>query len=299
MFYAKIDSSARRTLRSTDTKWSTGMRLGNLGGRPVLITADGAGALDASAGGFVDHADLFGRWDEFVDWASGADLGAATAFDQAALGAVSPRPAQVFAIGLNYAAHAAESNLAIPEFPTTFTKFPTCLTGPHATVELPGDTVDYEVELVVVISKHAHRVAEADAWSHVAGLAVGQDLSERTVQLRPPAPQFSLGKSFPGFGPTGPWLVTADEIANRDDLAIECRHNGEVVQSSRTSDLIFSVARIISLVSGITPMLPGDVVFTGTPSGVGAGRTPQRFMRSGDVLESTIEGVGTIVTTFA
>jgi 2-keto-4-pentenoate hydratase/2-oxohepta-3-ene-1,7-dioic acid hydratase in catechol pathway len=275
------------------------MRLGNLDGRPVLITTDGAGALDASAGGFASHADVFERWDEFVAWAAGADLGGATAFDPALLGPVSPRPAQVFAIGLNYAAHAAEASLAIPEFPTTFTKFPTCLTGPYATVDLPGETVDFEIELVAVISKRAHHVAEADAWSHVAGLAVGQDLSERTVQLRPPAPQFSLGKSFPGFGPTGPWLVTPDEVADRDDLAIECRHNGEVVQSSRTSDLIFSVARIIHLVSGVTPMLPGDVIFTGTPSGVGIGRTPQRFMRSGDRLESTVEGIGTIVTTFA
>ena len=274
------------------------MRLANLDGRPALITADGSGALDATAGGFASHGDVFGRWAEFTAWAAGADLAAARPFERAQLGPVSPAPAQVFAIGLNYAAHAAESNLAVPEFPTTFTKFPTCLTGAHATVDLPGETVDYEVELVVVISSHTHRVAADDAWSHVAGLAVGQDLSERTVQLRPPAPQFSLGKSFPGFGPTGPWLVTPDEVPNPDDLAIECSHNGEVVQSSRTSDLIFSVPRIIELVSHVTPMLPGDVIFTGTPSGVGAGRTPQRFMRAGDVLESTIEGVGTIVTTF-
>lgn len=275
------------------------MRLGNLDGRPVLITPDGTAALDASAGGFATHGDVFDRWDEFVGWAAAADLGGASPFDPAALGAVSPRPAQVFAIGLNYAGHAAESGFGLPEFPTTFTKFPTCLTGPHATVALPGETVDYEVELVAVIAKRAHHVAEADAWSHVAGLAVGQDLSERTVQLRPPAPQFSLGKSFPGFGPTGPWLVTPDELTDPNDLAIECRHNGEVVQSSRTSDLIFSVGRLVHLVSGVVPLLPGDVIFTGTPAGVGAGHTPPRFMRSGDVLESTVEGVGTIVTTFA
>ena len=204
----------------------------------------------------------------------------------------------MFAIGLNYAAHAAESGQPVPGFPTTFTKFPSCLTGAHATVDLPSDSVDYEVELVAVIGRRAHRIEPGTAWSYVAGLCVGQDLSERVVQLRPPAPQFSLGKSYPGFGPTGPWLVTPDELDDPDDLAISCRHNGETVQSSRTSDLIFAVGAIIELVSQITPMLPGDVVFTGTPEGVGISRDPKRYMRSGDVVESTIEGIGTIVTTF-
>jgi 2,4-didehydro-3-deoxy-L-rhamnonate hydrolase len=127
---------------------------------------------------------------------------------------------------------------------------------------------------------------------------VGQDLSERVVQLRPPAPQFSLGKSFPGFGPTGPWLVTPDELANADDLSVSCRLNGELVQSSRTSDLIFSVSTIVEYVSTITPMLPGDLVFTGTPAGVGMGRVPPRYLRPGDVLESTIDQIGTITTQF-
>ena len=111
-------------------------------------------------------------------------------------------------------------------------------------------------------------------------------------------PQFSLGKSFPGFGPTGPWLVTPDELANADDLAVSCRLNGELVQSSRTSDLIFSVSAIVEYVSTITPMLPGDLVFTGTPAGVGMGRVPPRYLRPGDVLESTIDQIGTITTKF-
>ena len=146
-----------------------------------------------------------------------------------------PRPRQVFAIGLNYAAHAAEAGVESPTFPPTFTKFPTCLTGPDATVELPSEFVDWEVELVVVIGRLAHEVAEGNGWSHVAGLTVGQDLSERIVQTRPPAPQFSLGKSFPGFGPIGPWVVTPDELDNPDDLALGCTVNGEEVQKSRTS----------------------------------------------------------------
>jgi 2-keto-4-pentenoate hydratase/2-oxohepta-3-ene-1,7-dioic acid hydratase in catechol pathway len=202
----------------------------------------------------------------------------------------------VFAIGMNYAAHAAEAGVKNPTFPPTFTKFPTCLAGPDATVELPTEFVDWEVELVVVVGRHAYEVAEGDGWSYVAGLTVGQDLSERIVQTRPPAPQFSLGKSFPGFGPTGPWIVTPDELDAPDDLALGCAVNGEDVQKSRTSDLIFGVDALINRLSSITPLLPGDLIFTGTPSGVGGTRTPPRFLAPGDELVSTIEGVGTIRT---
>jgi 2-keto-4-pentenoate hydratase/2-oxohepta-3-ene-1,7-dioic acid hydratase in catechol pathway len=163
---------------------------------------------------------------------------------------------------------------------------------------LPSDSVDWEVELVVVIGASAHRVGAGDAWSVVAGLTAGQDLSDRQVQLRPPMPQFSLGKSFPGFGPTGPWLVTTDELDDPDDLALSCSIDGEVMQSSRTSDLIFSVPRLIDALSHITPLLPGDLIFTGTPSGVGVARKPQRFLTAGSVLETRIEGIGTMTTTF-
>ena len=197
---------------------------------------------------------------------------------------------------MNYAAHAAEAGLENPTFPPTFTKFPTCLTGPDATVELPSEFVDWEVELVVVIGQLAYDVAIGDGWRHVAGLTVGQDLSERIVQTRPPAPQFSLGKSFPGFGPIGPWVVTPDELDDPDDLALGCTVNGEEVQKSRTSDLIFGVDALVHHLSSITPLLPGDLIFTGTPSGVGGTRTPPRFLAPGDELVSTIDGVGTIHT---
>jgi 2-keto-4-pentenoate hydratase/2-oxohepta-3-ene-1,7-dioic acid hydratase in catechol pathway len=153
--------------------------------------------------------------------------------------------------------------------------------------------VDWEVELVAVIGVRAHRVAEDAAWPHVAGLTVGQDLSERVVQWGAGG-QFSLGKSFPGFGPMGPWLVTADELADPDDLALECAVNGEVMQKSRTSDMVFGVARLIAELSAILPLLPGDVIFTGTPAGIGATRKPPRFLQPGDVLTSTIEGIGTL-----
>lgn len=278
------------------------MRLANLDGRPVIVTAGDQGpgqvtVVDLAAHGFT-FQDVFERWDELPSVASSAALAATRVAATTDLGPPSPTPRQVFAIGLNYAAHAAESGHPVPAHPTTFTKFPTCIAGPHTEVELPSGSVDYEIELVVVIGRRAERVPAAHAWAHVAGLTVGQDLSERVVQLRPPAPQFSLGKSFPGFGPTGPWLVTTDELGDPDDLAITCTLNGQVVQSSRTSDLIFSVSEIIERVTAITPMLPGDLIFTGTPSGVGMGRTPPRYLAASDVLESTIEGVGTILTTF-
>jgi 2,4-diketo-3-deoxy-L-fuconate hydrolase len=280
------------------------MRIANLDDRPVLVVdtdpvGGSVGIVDlAELGGYTFH-DLFDRWDEMLGVAGAVAAASATAIAPALLGPPSPRPRQVFAIGLNYAAHAVESGQPVPEHPPTFTKFPTCITGPHAEVPLPSATVDYEIELVAVIGRRAQQVSAGEAWSHVAGLMVGQDVSDRAVQLRPPVPQFSLGKSFRGFGPTGPWLVTPDEFVDPDDLALTCRLNAEVVQSSRTSDLIFSVGEIIERITAITPMLPGDLVFTGTPAGVGMGRTPPRYLAPGDVVESTIEGIGTIVTTFS
>jgi 2-keto-4-pentenoate hydratase/2-oxohepta-3-ene-1,7-dioic acid hydratase in catechol pathway len=213
--------------------------------------------------------------------------------DEATLGAPSPAPRQVFAIGLNYAGHAAESGMELPQVPAVFTKYPASLGGPFAPIELSGEMVDWEVELVVVIGRRADRVPEADAWAHVAGLCVGQDVSDRHVQFAAGG-QFSLGKSYRTYGPTGPWLVTPDELADPDDLAIGCRLDGEVVQEDRTSDLVFPVARLVAELSAVVPLLPGDLVFTGTPAGVGITRQPARFLRPGEVLESWVEGIGTI-----
>jgi 2,4-didehydro-3-deoxy-L-rhamnonate hydrolase len=275
------------------------VRIANLDGRLVLA-ADG-GMLDvaeASDGHFSsDPQSIYERWDDFRAWATSAPSPTA-ALDHARLLAPVPAPRQVFGIGMNYAAHAAEAGVDPPEFPPTFTKFPTCLAAPHATVALPSGFVDWEVELVVVIGTTAYEVPFGSGWSHVAGVTVGQDLSERIVQLRPPAPQFSLGKSFPGFGPIGPWIVTPDELTRRDDLAIGCSVNGEEMQKSRTSDLIFDVDALVHHLSSITPLLPGDLIFTGTPAGIGGTRTPPRFLAPGDELVSTIEDIGTIHTNF-
>ncbi len=276
------------------------MRILNRRGRLALAT--GGKALDVaevSAGRFAaDPQAVWPRWEEFADWARAVDASRGTAYGEEELGPPVPRPRQVLAAGLNYRDHAAEAGLPVPEHPPIFTKFPSCLTGPYGRVLLPSASCDWEVELVVVVGRESRHLATRDAWSHVAGLMVGQDLSERQVQLRPPVPQFSIGKSFPGFGPMGPALVTLDEIPNPDDLALECAIDGEVVQQSRTSQMIFPVPELIARLSSTLTLYPGDVIFTGTPPGVGMGRKPPRFLRAGEVLESTIEHVGTIRQTF-
>lgn len=272
------------------------MRLANLHGRATLLAA-GGGGLDvakASDNRFPsDPQALYRDWDAFRQWAEGKDGEADIAVDEDRLEAPAPGPRQVFAIGLNYAEHANESGLGHPDTaPPVFTKFPSSITGPRSTVALPSENVDWEVELVVAIGRRAHHANEDDAWSHVAGLMVGQDISERVVQLSGPAPQFSLGKSYPGFAPLGPALVTTDEVGDPDDLELGCRLDEEVLQLGRTGDMIFSVPELIARLSAVCPLLPGDIIFTGTPAGVGMGRKPPRYLKPGTVLSSHITGVG-------
>lgn len=276
------------------------MRIANVQGRLVLRTADNALDVETESDGRFssDPQAVYDRWEEFQSWASSADLSAAAPFDTQDLGAPVPRPRQIFAIGLNYSEHANESNMAAPAEPSVFTKFQTSITGPYAEVSLPTQTVDWEAELVVVVGKRATGVSQADAWEHIAGVTVGQDLSERTRQLVAPVPQFSIGKSFPGFAPMGPDLVTVDELSSRDDMEIGCSINGETVQKGRTRDLIFSVPVLIERLSAILTLLPGDVIFTGTPSGVGHARRPQRYLAPGDTLDTWIRGVGELRNTF-
>ncbi|MFD4559874.1 fumarylacetoacetate hydrolase family protein [Streptomyces sp. NPDC058469] len=272
------------------------MRIANLSGRLVLVV-DGM-AVDverASAGRFAaDPQAVYPRWAEFRAWAEQTDLPPGAHFVPEELGAPAPSPEQLFAIGLNYRDHASESGFAAPEgLPPVFTKFNSSISGPVTAVTLPaGGHTDWEVELVVVIGVRAFEVSESAAWSHVAGLTVGQDISERIGQLAGPAPQFGLGKSHPGFTPMGPWLVTPDEFEDPDDLELRCTVNGEELQKGRTRDLIFSVPALIAGLSAVLPLLPGDVIFTGTPAGVGLGRNPQRWLTPGDELVSTIEGIG-------
>jgi 2,4-diketo-3-deoxy-L-fuconate hydrolase len=270
------------------------MRIASRLGRSIIVEGDlGADIEKASQGAFGHRIDdLYQNWQGFVEWARESGPAPDQPFEVGELDAPVQRPRQVFAIGLNYLDHAAESGVKAPSSPTVFTKFPTCLVGPTATIELPSTQVDWEVELVVVIGRTADRVSEADAWNYVAGLTIGQDISERTVQLAGPVPQFSLGKSYRTFGPIGPWLVTPDELERRDDLELHCSVSGRVLQKGRTGQMIFSVSQLIAQISQVCPMLPGDVLFTGTPPGVGMARKPQEFLQPGTTLVSEIEGIG-------
>lgn len=286
------------------------MRVANLDGRLVVVTgvAGRREAVDVerASGGRLpaDPAAAYDRWDDLRRWADagGADGGPGEPFDPAALGPPSPRPRQVFALSLNYRDLLGEpdgSGVVAPAVPSVFTKFPTSLAGAHGVVALPTtDSVDWEVELVVVVGRPAHGVPAAAAWDHVAGVTLGQDLTERRLQFAVETPQFSLAKSYPGFSPTGPWLVTPDELADPDDVEIGCRLNGEQVQHARTSQMIFGVPEIVAHLSSVVVLLPGDLIFTGSPSGVGGLREPPRYLRPGDELTSHAPAIGEMHHTF-
>ena len=282
------------------------MRIANHDNRAVLLVSDEQ-AIDihqASQGTFGPTiADVYQRWEEFSAWASGASgvsSGETVSIDRAKLGPPSPEPQQIFAIGLNYQAHQKEVGYQVTtELPPVFTKWRSALTGPDTEVTLPhGGNTDWECELVVVMGQGGRHIAPEHAWSHVAGLTIGQDLSERIRQRFGQAPQYSLGKSFAGFAPTGPWLVTPDEFDNPDAIRLGSEIDGQVQQDGTTADMICPVPQLIEYLSKIVEFRPGDIIFTGTPSGVGMGQDPKRFLKPGEHLRSWIEGIGEITTTF-
>lgn len=272
------------------------MRFATLDGRFVLIR-DGR-ALDPAGAVPSDPLRALEQWDEVRAFAAGADWTASFPVQVSELGAPVPHPRQVFAIALNYRPHAAEAGWMAPESPLVFTKFPSCVAGPVATVELPEGKVDWEIEVVAVIGPGGRHIGRDRAWDAVAGITCGQDLSERVSQLAGAPPQFSLGKSFPGFGPTGPVAVTTDELENRDDIAFESFLDGQRLQHGRTSEMIFPIDDLVARLSAVCPLLPGDLIFTGTPAGVGNRMQPPRYLRPGETLVSRVEGVGEIRQTF-
>jgi len=209
----------------------------------------------------------------------------------AVLGAPVPRPRNSFGIGLNYAGHVAEGGGEIPESPVIFTKFPSCIVGPNSDVVLNSTAADYEAELVVVIGAGCRNVSRDAAWDHIAGVTGGQDISDRALQFAAKPPHFDMGKSRDTYGPTGPVLVSPDQLANRDAIRITCDVNGERRQDSSTEHLIRDVPELVSYISGILTLAPGDLIFTGTPEGVGMAQG--RLLKPGDVITTTIEGVGT------
>ena len=263
-------------------------------GRAQLVVGPDNHIVDlerAGGGRFTSEPiDAFRRWAEVREFAATCtDPGVPCSVHD--LNAPSPWPSQVFGIGLNYRKHAEESGAPVPTSPLTFTKFPSSVGNPNADVPIVGGAVDWEVELVVVISTGGRDIAEADAWDHVAGVCIGQDISDRKLQMATQPPQFNLGKSRRNYSPFGPWLVDAKDLPGRDALEISCTVNGTEMQRETTDDLIFSVPQQISYLSGIVQLLPGDVIFTGTPGGVGMARKPPVFLKPGDVIESTLTGL--------
>jgi 2-keto-4-pentenoate hydratase/2-oxohepta-3-ene-1,7-dioic acid hydratase in catechol pathway len=270
-----------------------GFRLATVKDRAVLVDGDHYHDVEQASAGTVGPdpmvavaaaADLHDVADRLGDRAPTGRL------DDVELGPPVPAPRSVFAIGLNYQAHADEGSMEVPEVPLVFTKFPGCIVGPTADVVLASEAGDYEAELVVVMGRRGRHVAATDAWDHIAGVMAGQDISDRVLQFAATPPHFDLGKSRDTYGPTGPMLVSTDLLEDPDDLAIECRVNGEVRQSATTADLIFDVPTLVEYLSSILTLEPGDLVFTGTPDGVGAATLD--FLADGDVVTTSLAGVG-------
>ena len=206
-------------------------------------------------------------------------------------------PAKIVAIGLNYIDHCHESGLAVPEKPVVFTKHTNTITGPNDDVcwrtEITTE-VDYEVELGVIIGKKTSRVSQEDALEHVFGYSVVNDVSARDLQLGGGAGQWDLGKSLDTFCPWGPVIVTRDEIPDPQNIDVRLRLNGEIRQESNTRNMIFSVANLVSYLSQYMTLIPGDLIATGTPPGVGMGMDPKSYMTDGDICETEIDGIGTL-----
>jgi 2-keto-4-pentenoate hydratase/2-oxohepta-3-ene-1,7-dioic acid hydratase in catechol pathway len=261
---------------------------GDRGPRPGLVT--GGGIIDLSAEGFKDSIAFM---------AAPASVQAAVAKSKAALSmdgikllAPVPAPPRIFGIGVNYAEHAAESDTPMQKVPTVFMVLSSSVVGPDENVILPKATEkpDYEAELAVVIGKPGYQIPASAAMEHVFGYTIMNDVSARDVQKA--TSQFTLGKSFPTFAPMGPWVVSKDEIADPHALAISMTIGGEKLQNSNTKMMIFGVPALIEYISGITPLQVGDVISTGTPAGVGMGRTPPRWLKPGEEMVIEVEGIG-------
>ena len=272
-----------------------GFKLANIEGRAALVEGDNYYDLETISNGKFNNdtsnalTNLVGLSELSEDLSKSEPSGL---LHDIKIDAPISAPKNCYAVGLNYRNHAEEAGMDIPSVPMVFTKHTTCLVGPNSTIEMRSDHVDYEAELVVVIGHPGKDILKDNAWNHVAGLCVGQDISDRTVQFSSKPPQFNLGKSFDTFGPMGPYLVSPDSLQNKESLQIECKVNQEVRQKDNTNDLIFDIPSIISYLSEIVTLNTGDVIFTGTPGGVGV--MEGKFLKDGDVLRTSIEGLGTL-----
>jgi 2,4-didehydro-3-deoxy-L-rhamnonate hydrolase len=276
------------------------MRFANVSGRAALVIDGRAVDIEQASEGRIGsdpmvYSDL--AWHPALrELAASIDPAAWPELDMATLGAPVPRPPKGFGVALNYRSHAIESNKDIPTEPHFFGKTENCVCGPYDEIVVPAgrDMIDYEAEMVIAFGRTCAKATEADAWSFIAGVTAGQDISDRGEQFRPPVKQFTIAKTYDTFGPTGPFLVTPDELPDPDSIGVQGRIDGEIVQDGNTDDLIFSVPALVAWLSRFITFRPGDLVWTGTPGGVGEARTPQLFLRDGMILETEVEGVGTM-----
>jgi 2,4-didehydro-3-deoxy-L-rhamnonate hydrolase len=278
------------------------MKVAVVKGRTTLLADDRVVDAEQASGGSVpaDPAAVFTAWSALLSVAARLEQegpGDAPALDYGALERPVPVPVQAFGVGLNYADHAGESAMTLPDHPLVFPKFSSSIVGPNEPVATRSTSLDWEAELVVVIGTDCYEVAAGDALSVIAGYTVGQDLSDRVVQFEGGAnPQFGLGKSAPGFGPIGPWVVSADELGATPQLDIRCDVDGVTKQSSNTSHLIFDVPTLVAYLSHRVRLCAGDLIFTGTPAGVGWSREPKELLHPGSRIDTTIGGIGTLTT---
>lgn len=271
------------------------LRAGDPGQERPALLHDGR-RIDVSES-FPEYSESFfaqGGLEALRSWAAAEADQAPSIPDEVRLGPPIPRPSKIICIGLNYSDHAAESDMEIPDEPVIFFKAPSALAGPNDDLILPPNSTktDWEVELAVVIGRAASHVSTDEALEHVAGYAVHNDYSEREYQLEREG-QWVKGKSYDTFAPLGPYLVTPDEVGNRDALDLWLEVNGKRMQSGSTAQLIFGIPELVSYLSQFMTLLPGDVISTGTPAGVGLGREPPEFLSEGDVVELGIDGLGT------
>lgn len=262
--------------------------------KPGIINRKGE-RIDVSAFGedFTEHFFETEGVKRLITWLSKEIDACPRVTENVRLGPPIARPSKIVCVGLNYAKHAKESGMQLPKEPVLFFKSTSAICGPNDDVIIPKNSVktDWEVELAVVIGKKASYVSEAQAMDYVVGYTIHNDVSEREFQLEREG-QWVKGKSNDTFAPLGPWLLTADEIDDTNNLNLWLKLNGETMQNSNTSDMVFKIPKLISYISQFMTLLPGDVISTGTPFGVGLGLDPQRYLAAGDVMELGIEGLG-------
>ncbi|MDO6603936.1 fumarylacetoacetate hydrolase family protein [Arenibacter palladensis] len=271
------------------------IRFGEVGKEKPGVQLENGTRLDVSAFGRDYNEDFFGTdgLAQLKDWLAKNESSCPKVDNSVRLGAPLVRPSKIVCVGLNYAKHAAESGMAVPKEPVLFFKATSAIVGPNDDVIIPkgSEKTDWEVELAVVIGKKASYVSEANALDHVAGYVLHNDYSERAFQIEREG-QWVKGKSCDTFAPVGPFIATKDEIKDPNNLHLWLKLNGETVQDSSTSDFIFNVQEVVSYISQFMTLLPGDIISTGTPFGVGLGFNPPKYLKPGDVVELGIEGLG-------